>query len=280
MSGHGEEARKEVAVMARGGGDDDNADADVSRTDEPGTTYADGIRKGLPIALALIPIGMTFGVLGRLDGWGTAAPVAFSALTFSASAQFAATGVVAVGGGIAAAVVSVGLLNSRFVPMGIAASSAFTGGRLRRAAQAQALVDASWVLASRGDGTFDRKLLIGATVPQYVLWIFGTWIGAIVGSHIGDPSRFGLDAVFPAFFLALLAGELRDRRKVQVALIAVVITLVLVPLVPPGIPLIAACAASLLAIWPPSSPRSSSSPRPARGLGGSSPQGQHPGPSR
>jgi len=56
---------------------------------------------------------------------GTVAPVAFSTLAFSASAQFAATGVVAAGGSIVAAVASAGLLNSRFVPMGAAASSAF-----------------------------------------------------------------------------------------------------------------------------------------------------------
>jgi 4-azaleucine resistance transporter AzlC len=240
-------------------GDDGAPDADVSQLNKPDPTYADGIRKGLPIALALIPIGITFGVLGRLSGWGTAAPVVFSVLTFSASAQFAATGVMAVGGSIAAAVVSAGLVNSRYVPMGLAASSAFTGGRLRRVVQAQAVVDASWVLASRGDGTFDRKLLIGSTVPQYVLWIVGTWVGAVAGSHIANPSRFGLDAVFPVFFLALLVGELRDRRKLQVALVAVVITLVLVPLAPPGIPLIAACAASLLAFWPLSPPRSTDS---------------------
>ncbi|HET9895377.1 MAG TPA: AzlC family ABC transporter permease [Streptosporangiaceae bacterium] len=221
---------------------------------EPGPTYVDGIKKGLPIALALIPIGMTFGVLAKLDGWNTAEPVAFSALTFSASAQFAAAGVLAAGGSVAAAVVSAGFLNSRFVPMGVAASSAFTGGRLSRALQAQGLVDASWLLASRGDGTFDRKLLIGATVPQYIFWVLGTWIGALAGSHIGDPSRFGLDAVFPAFFLALLAGELRSRRKLQVVALATVITLVLVPLVPPGIPIIAASAASLLALRRPCKP--------------------------
>ncbi len=236
--------------MGRGGRDHDAPNADLSDLGKPEPTFADGIKKGLPIALALIPIGMTFGVLGRLNGWGIAAPVAFSALTFSASAQFAATGVVAVGGSIAAAIVSAGLLNSRYVPMGVAASSAFSGGRLRRAVEAQALVDASWVLASRGDGRFDRKTLIGATIPQYVFWVLGTWIGAVAGSHIGDPSKYGLDAVFPAFFLALLAGELRNRRKLQVAVLAGVITLALVPLVPPGVPLIAACAASLLAFWP------------------------------
>jgi 4-azaleucine resistance transporter AzlC len=231
------------------------------------STYSDGIKKGLPIALALIPIGMTFGILARLAGWNTAAPVAFSALTFSASAQFAAVGVLAGGGSIAAAVVSAGFLNSRFIPMGVAASSAFTGGRLRRAFQAQGLVDASWVLASRGDGTFDRRLLIGATVPQYVFWILGTWAGALAGSHIGDPSRFGLDAVFPAFFLALLAGESRNRQKLQVAALAGVVTLILVPLTPPGIPIIAASAASLLALKslrPARSPRAAQAPESPR----------------
>lgn len=210
---------------------------------------------------------MTFGVLASLDRWNTVAAVAFSALTFSASAQFAAVGVLAAGGSIAAAVVSAGFLNSRFIPMGVAASGSFTGGRLRRAMQAQGLVDASWVLASRGDGTFDRKLMIGATVPQYVFWILGTWAGTLVGSHIGDPSRFGLDAVFPAFFLALLIGELQNRRRIAVAVLAGVITLILVPLTPPGIPVIAASAASLLALKsprPPESPRAAGPAEPPR----------------
>jgi 4-azaleucine resistance transporter AzlC len=205
------------------------------------------VRAGLPIALATLPIGLTFGVLARVSGWGVAAPMAFSLLTFSGSAQFAATGVLAAGGGVATAVVSAAVLNLRFIPMGVGAASVFKGGSLRRAAEAQALVDASWVLASRGDGTFDRKLLIGATVPQFAAWILGTLIGAIAGAHIGDPGQFGLDAVFPAFFLALLAGEVRDRRKQVVALLAGGITLILVPLTPAGVPLLAACGAALVA---------------------------------
>jgi 4-azaleucine resistance transporter AzlC len=215
---------------------------------EPG--YRTGVRAGLPVALALVPIGLTFGVLARIHGWGLLAPIAFSALTFSASAQLAAIGVLAVGGGVELAVFSAALLNLRFVPMGIGASAAFSDRVWLRIVEAQAIVDASWVIASRGDGTFDRKLLIGASAPQYVAWIVGTAIGAVVGSHIGDPTRFGLDAVFPAFFLALLVGEVRDRRRVLVALLAAAITLVLIPFTPPGIPLISACLAAGIALRP------------------------------
>ncbi len=71
------------------------------------------------------------------------------------------------------------------------------GGRVRRAGEAQAIVDASFVIADRGDGTFDRGLLLGATLPQAVSWVSGTLIGVLAAGTIADPSAFGLDAVFP-----------------------------------------------------------------------------------
>ena len=84
------------------------------------------------------------------------------------------------------------------------------------------MIDTSWAMANRG-GRFDRKLMIGATLPQYAGWLGGTVIGAVAGSAIGDPSELGLDAMFPAFFLALLveereppgAGGRRRRRRAR-----------------------------------------------------------------
>ena len=53
------------------------------------------------------------------------------------------------------------------------------------------MVDASWALAQRGDGTFDRDLMLGATIPQAACWWAGTAIGALGGSLIGDPRGAG-----------------------------------------------------------------------------------------
>jgi predicted branched-subunit amino acid permease len=70
------------------------------------------------------------------------------------------------------------------------------------------------------------------------------------GNFVGNPERLGLDVLFPAFFLALLAEELRrGRQAIVVALIAAVLALTLVPFTPPGVPIIAACAAALLGLW-------------------------------
>lgn len=211
--------------------------------------YLDGARAGLPFALATAVLGVSFGVLARSLGWGIVAPLVFSVLTFSGSAQFAVAAVLGAGGGVLAAVVAAWLLISRFLPMGIAVGPYLKGGPVRRALEAQAIVDASWALASRGEGRFDRRFMIGATVPQVFGWIGGTFVGVVAADVVGDVERLGLDAIFPAFFLALLVHELRGGgRAVAVALLAAALALVLIPLVPPGVPVIAACAAALLGL--------------------------------
>jgi predicted branched-subunit amino acid permease len=150
------------------------------------------------------------------------------------------------------------LLNARYAPMSLAASGAFRGGPVRRLLEAQLLVDESWALSSRDDG-FDIKVLLGAGVVLYVGWNVGTAIGVLAGDSLGDPATLGLDAAFPALFLALLAPLLRSDGSVAVAaaLIGAGIALTLTPLTPAGLPVIAATAACLVGLTRP--------PRRARG---------------
>lgn len=214
-----------------------------------GGGYLAGTRAAVPFVLATAAVGVSFGILARSLGWGFVAPIVFSVIVFSGSAQFAVAAVLGSGGAVVAAVVAAALLNARFLPMGIAVATFLKGGPFRRALEGQAVVDASWALANRGGGRFDREFLIGATVPQFAAWVGGTALGVMAGDSIGDPERFGLDAIFPAFFLALLASELRrGKRVVAVAGLAAAVALVLVPFAPPGVPVIAACTAALLGL--------------------------------
>ena len=117
---------------------------------------------------------------------------------------------------------------------------------MARAAQGQAIVDASFVLASDEKGGFDRGLLFGSTAVQYVGWLAGTIAGVLGGGLLDDPERYGLDALFPAFFVALLIEELRSGRSAVPAALGGLIALALIPVAPPGIPVL---AASLGALW-------------------------------
>jgi 4-azaleucine resistance transporter AzlC len=208
-----------------------------------------GVRAGVPYAVAAGLLAISFGVLAR-PVMGTVAPIVMSAIVFAGSAQFAATAVLAAGGGPAAAVIAGILLNARYGPMGIALAPSLRGGALRRAAHGQAMIDASWAMSSLGGGRFDPSFMVGATLPSYPAWVGGTAIGVFGGDLIGDPERLGLDAIFPAFFLALLAGgELRGgRRAVAAACIGAAVALALVPVVPPGVPVIAASVGALLGL--------------------------------
>jgi 4-azaleucine resistance transporter AzlC len=206
-----------------------------------------GLKAGLVFVLPTLAIGMSFGVLAE-PVMGATAAIVMSILVFAGAAQFASVSILAAGGGLASAVSAGLLVNARFLPMGLAVAPALRGGPLRRAAEAQGMVDASWALANRGDGTFDRGIMLGATIPQGLAWWIGTAIGALGGALLGDPTTLGLDAIFPAFYLALLAEEMRDYGALSSALLGAAIALVLVPFTPPGIPVVAASAAALLGL--------------------------------
>lgn len=207
-------------------------------------SFRAGLRAGVPFGAVALVLSLSFGVLAREIGFSAVGAVVMSAIVFAGSAQFAVVSILAGGGGPASAVAAAALMNSRFLPMGAALAPSLPGGWLKRAAQGQAVVDSSWAMASLGDGRFDRWLLFGATAPQYVGWVAGTVVGALGGDVLGDIDALGLDAVYPAFFLALLFAELSDRRSRLVALGGAAIALALVPFTPAGIPVLAASLAA------------------------------------
>jgi len=206
----------------------------------------EGFKAGLAFTIPTLALGASFGVLAE-PVMGATAAILMSIFVFAGAAQFGSVTVLAAGGGVASAVSAGLLINGRFLPMGLAMAPALRGGPVRRAAEAQAMVDASWALAQRGDG-FNREMMLGATIPQAACWWAGTAIGALGGSLIGDPRALGLDAMFPAFYLALLVYEMDLRVTGTSALLGAAIALCLVPIAPPGIPVVAASAAALLGL--------------------------------
>ncbi|MBA3359366.1 MAG: AzlC family ABC transporter permease [Thermoleophilaceae bacterium] len=214
----------------------------------PAPSFRDGVRAGVPFAIAGFVVSVSFGVLAETAGLSPLAAIVMSAIVYAGSAQFTAIAIVAGGGGVGAALAAAALINSRFLAMGAALGPSLPGNAASRAAQGQTVVDASWVLASRGDGTFDRNMLFGSSAIQYVTWLSGTVVGALAGDVLGDPEELGLDAVYPAFFLALLVSEARSGRPLGVAALGGAIALVLVPVAPAGVPVLVASVAALVGL--------------------------------
>jgi 4-azaleucine resistance transporter AzlC len=212
---------------------------------EVSLSFGDSARKVLPFSVAVLGFGISFGVLAR-PVMGPVAPIVMSATTFAGSAQFAATSILDAGGTLAAAVVAAVLLNARYGPIGVSVAPSLGGSVWSRLLRGQLVVDETWALSADGRGGHDPRIIVGAGLVLYAAWVVGTALGVLFGDLIGDPARFGLDAAFPALFLALLIGVL-DRREARiVALLGAVIGLALTPVAPLGVPIIAAGLACLV----------------------------------
>jgi predicted branched-subunit amino acid permease len=203
------------------------------------------MRAALPLVIPTALIGASFGVSAATSGWGTVAPVVMSAIVFSGAAQFATLAVLGAGGSVITAIAAATLIASRFLAIGVALGPSMRGGSVRRAFEGQAVVDASLILARTGDARYGIRRLLGSTLPQYVGWTLGTLGGVLAGESIPDPKQLGLDALFPAFFLVLVWSELNDRAARVTAAVATLIAAVLIPIAPPGIPVVAASLAVL-----------------------------------
>jgi hypothetical protein len=123
------------------------------------------VRLGVGPGAATFVLGLSYGAAASIAGWGVAVPLVFSVLAFSASAQFTLLTTLAAGSVVAAVTAAI-LINVRYLVMSVALNGSLRGGRLWRAVQAQALADASFVVAHRGGGQFDVARLVGASVPQ------------------------------------------------------------------------------------------------------------------
>jgi len=212
---------------------------------QPAQTYRDGFRAIAPIAPIAFVFGVSFGVLAEAAGMGRLAPVVMSLTTFAGSSQFAAASFFQAGGGIAAGIGAAILLNARYAPISLTVP---IGGSLpRRLVLSQLIVDESWAV-SHVRGRVETRRLIGAGCVLYVCWNAGTVLGVLVGDVLGDPETYGLDAAFPALFLALLVPQIRSRTHLAAALLGAAIALALVPFTSPGVPIIAASAACLVGL--------------------------------
>jgi 4-azaleucine resistance transporter AzlC len=212
------------------------------------SSHLEGARAVLPLAVAIAAFGMYFGILARSVGMSPWAAIVMSATTFAGSAQFAAVSVLGAGGGAVVAVIAGSLLNARYGLMGLSAARALVGPLWSRLLLAQLVVDETWAVAHRTDGTIDRERLIGAALVLYTAHVTSTAIGALAIGGVPDPTTLGLDAAFPALFLVLLRPQLGRPRARAAAALGAATALALTPLLPPGMPVVAAAGAALVGL--------------------------------
>ncbi|MFF9850040.1 AzlC family ABC transporter permease [Streptomyces litmocidini] len=222
----------------------------VIRDDTPAKPDAAVVRDALGVGVAVGLSGFAFGVTSAGSGLSLLQTCVLSLLVFTGASQFALVGALAAGGNPFTAAAGAFFLGTRNAFYGLRLSQLLALPKAVRPFAAHWVIDETTAVALPQPNR--RAARIGFTVTGltlYVLWNLTTLLGALGAEAIGDTAAWGLDAAGPAVFLALLAPMLKSATERATAGIAVLLGLGLLPVLPAGVPVLAAALAAPAVLW-------------------------------
>lgn len=194
--------------------------------------------------------GISFGALSVAAGLDIMQTMALSLLMFSGGSQFAFIGVIATGAGVIPAVLSAWLLGVRNGFYALRLNPVLSVQALLKPVAAQLTIDESNAVSLLGEPDREKERqgfwLTGISV--FVFWNLFTLLGAVLGSQIGDPSVWGLDAAAAAAFLGLIWPRLTQSKLLALAVASALLATGLSGVLPAGIPVLAS-AGLAFAFW-------------------------------
>lgn len=200
------------------------------------------------LGFSFVAVGMTVSV--ALVNANTPPSIIMVAATviFSATSELAYITVRDGGGSQLAAIASGWLVASRFGLLTTTLGTKMGGSRKGRAAAALTSVDPNVAIAvAEQTPRRVRAAFWWTTASLLVGFMIGSLIGIVVGNVVADIRTWGIDAIFPAALLAIIASSLRRRDGLSAAIIGAAVCLALTPFVPGGVPILASVVGAVIA---------------------------------
>jgi len=209
------------------------------------------VRDSMGIGVAVGAAGLAFGTAAVAAGLSPAQSVFMSLFMFTGASQFALVGVIAGGGSLVAGVMGALLLGARNTLYGLRLADLLGWRGARRALAAHGVIDETTaVTLAQPDRESARTAFVTTYAVLGLFWVATTLVGALATERVSDVDAFGLDAVGPAIFLALLWPRLREGggRTWLIAVVGAGLALAATPVLPPGVPVLLAASAALIAL--------------------------------
>jgi predicted branched-subunit amino acid permease len=204
--------------------------------------------QAMSIGASVTPFAVAFGAACAASGLPWTAAAAFSVLVFTGGSQFAAVSVLGDGGRPAAAVAAGALLALRSLAYGVVMAPHLSRRRVARMLESHLMIDEAVAVAvGTGEDRLRRYGYLWCGVSVFVLWNLGTLLGVLALRDSGEViTSWGLDATIPAGFLALLWPRLAHSTQRRAALVGALIAAATLPVLPAGLPILAAAGALLV----------------------------------
>ena len=189
------------------------------------------IIKTLPVMAGYIVLGIGFGILLKVNGYGLMWAILMSVLIYAGSAQYVGISLISGGATILTSAITILMVNARHLFYGISMLNHYKGAGKRKPYLIFALTDETYSLVCNGDypeGVDKYKYWFLNSLFNQCYWITGSVIGSIAGSVLKFNTtgiEFSMTALFVTVFVEQWLST-KEHRPAIIGLIASVLCLV------------------------------------------------------
>lgn len=184
-----------------------------------------GIKASLPMTIGFVPIALILGATGAQTGMSAVGVGLMTAINFAGGSEFAALALWSATPPILAIILTTWLINSRHIMLSAALTPYVTQLSLPKAlAVFFIMCDETWALSMQDidkrrkagvpdAAAFSFPFYMGVGLSLWFNWWGCAFIGAAVGSGVGDLTDWGIGMAFPVIFISILASMWPGTKK-------------------------------------------------------------------
>ena len=183
--------------------------------------------KTLPVMAGYVVLGIGFGILFKVNGYGLFWALLMSIFIFAGSAQYVGIGLISSGASIFTAALTIFMVNARHLFYGISMINKYKGAGKRKPYLIFALTDETYSLVCDGEypeGVDKYKYWFLISLFDQCYWVIGTIIGSVLGTVLHFDST-GIDFSMTALFVTVFVEQWLSTKEHRPALIGLGATL-------------------------------------------------------
>ena len=181
-----------------------------------GSVTAKAFRDSVPVMAGYIVLGMGFGILLSVKGYGVLWAIATGIMIYSGTMQFAAAEMFTGGTALTEAAMTALMMGARHIFYGLTMSEHYKNIHgLKKAYMIFALTDETYSLVCE---SYDEDYCFRVSLFNHSYWITGGVIGSLLGEILPFDSR-GIDFALTALFVSICAEQWLDPENHFPALI-------------------------------------------------------------
>lgn len=179
--------------------------------------------KTLPVMAGYLVLGMGFGILLKVNGYGVVWALAMSLFIYAGSMQFVAIPLITSGASLISIALTTLMVNARHLFYGISMIDRYKGSGIKKPYLMHTLTDETYSLVctdDHSDKTEAHNYYFLVSLFDQIYWVAGSVIGSLLGSVITFDTT-GIDFAMTALFVTVFVEQWLTSKEHRPALIGV-----------------------------------------------------------